>query len=66
MIVTLWEEKAAQFQEGLAGTEGSAAFVVITGILAKQYSGEALITFILPEVNLRELQNIIEFHFMIF
>lgn len=47
MLVTLWlwEDKAAQFQEGLAATEGAAAFVVITGLLAKQYSGETLVNF---------------------
>lgn len=45
MLVTLWEDKAAQFQEGLAATEGAAAFVVITDLLAKKYSGESLDTF---------------------
>lgn len=45
MLITLWEDKAAQFQEGLAAIEGAVAFVVITGLLAKQYSGESLVTY---------------------
>lgn len=39
MVVNLWEEKAIQFLEDLNALKGTAAFVVITGLLAKQYSG---------------------------
>ncbi|KAK1352063.1 hypothetical protein POM88_053777 [Heracleum sosnowskyi] len=39
MIVTLWEERVTQFRESLAASSnGRAAFVVITGLLAKKYS----------------------------
>lgn len=38
MMVTLWEEKALHFHEGLADLRGVASFVVITVLLAKQYS----------------------------
>lgn len=39
MIVTMWEDKALQFQEGLTTIKAGAAFVVITDLLAEKYSG---------------------------
>ncbi|XP_063948114.1 replication protein A 70 kDa DNA-binding subunit D-like [Daucus carota subsp. sativus] len=39
MIVTLWEDRAYQFQESLQNTGQSPIFVVITGLLAKKFSG---------------------------
>ncbi|KAL8134970.1 hypothetical protein AgCh_009838 [Apium graveolens] len=38
IIVTLWEEKATQFRRSLETVDGKAAFVIITGLLAKKYS----------------------------
>ena len=40
MAVTLWEGKATEFMASLAGAQGAAIFVVITGLLAKQFSGK--------------------------
>ena len=40
MIVTLWEEKANGFQNDLAAADDGAAFVIITGLLVKKYSGQ--------------------------
>lgn len=39
MIVTLWEDKAAQFQEGLQQSNEGPIFVIVTGLLVKKYSG---------------------------
>ncbi|XP_063941419.1 replication protein A 70 kDa DNA-binding subunit D-like [Daucus carota subsp. sativus] len=38
MIVTLWEDRAYQFQASLQNTGQSPIFVVITGLLAKKFS----------------------------
>lgn len=37
IIVTLWEERAYQFQAGLDNRGQSPLFVVITGLLAKKF-----------------------------
>ena len=39
IIVTLWEDRAYQFQSSLAEDNSSSIFVVITGLLAKKFSG---------------------------
>lgn len=39
MVVTLWDGRAFQFQESLLASEGAAMFVVITGLVAKKFSG---------------------------
>ncbi|KAL1823138.1 hypothetical protein ACET3Z_009916 [Daucus carota] len=41
IIVTLWEERAYQFQAGLDNRGQSPLFVVITGLLAKKFSDKA-------------------------
>ncbi|KAL1826128.1 hypothetical protein ACET3Z_012906 [Daucus carota] len=41
IIVTLWEERAYQFQAGLENRGQSPLFVVITGLLAKKFSDKA-------------------------
>lgn len=41
MVVTLWEERANQFQAEVAKTEAGPLFVVITGLLAKKFSARA-------------------------
>ncbi|XP_063938174.1 replication protein A 70 kDa DNA-binding subunit A [Daucus carota subsp. sativus] len=43
MIVTLWEEKANGFQNDLAAADDGAAFVIITGLLVKKYSGKDIV-----------------------
>ncbi|KAL8095119.1 hypothetical protein AgCh_036540 [Apium graveolens] len=43
IIVSLWEDKAFQFLEGLATTKGGVVFVVVTGLLEKKYSGNNII-----------------------
>lgn len=48
MVASLGEEKAVQFNEGLTSINGKAAFVIITGLLAKKYSGLALFEYSPP------------------
>ncbi|KAL1823795.1 hypothetical protein ACET3Z_010573 [Daucus carota] len=43
MIVTLWEDKAAQFQEGLQQSNEGPIFVIVTGLLVKKYSGQNIV-----------------------
>lgn len=42
MVVTLWEEKAYQFLKAVAETQVGVGplFVVISGLLAKKFSGQ--------------------------
>lgn len=40
MVITLWEEKAYQYLAALAESEAGPLFVVITGLLAKKFSGK--------------------------
>lgn len=40
MVISLWEEKATHFMESMAPLQDAAVFVIITGLLAKQYSGK--------------------------
>lgn len=47
MVVTLWEERAFQFQEAMAATDSSAKFVVITGLIAKKNSGSPMTCYLL-------------------
>uniref|UniRef100_A0A166EQD1 Replication factor A C-terminal domain-containing protein n=1 Tax=Daucus carota subsp. sativus TaxID=79200 RepID=A0A166EQD1_DAUCS len=43
MVISLWEEKATHFMESMAPLQDAAVFVIITGLLAKQYSGNSII-----------------------
>lgn len=40
--MTLWEEKAEDFQLSLSGTGGGSVFAVVTGLLAKKFAGKDL------------------------
>lgn len=44
MMVTLWEARANQFLEAMAAAGSSATFVVMTGLLCKQFSAQAVLS----------------------
>ena len=39
MVVTLWGDRAKQFQDGMANAYTRSMFVIITGLIAKKFSG---------------------------
>lgn len=47
MSVTLWEEKAKQFQDALGAAQGVPVFAVICGLLAKTFASNTLCPFLL-------------------